>query len=225
MALIWDFALERLPVGTFYCIGRNYAAHAMEMGEEPPTSPLVFLKPPSAYVPSGSVVFYPPFSRRLEYEGEIVVVLKSELFCATEAQAVAAIAGYAVGIDFTLRDAQHKAKRQGAPWAIAKAFERSAPVSAVVPASEVEFPLEMCLWVNGTLRQQASSEDMLWHIPQLVVYLSKVFRLLPGDAIFTGTPAGVGPVNPGEVVTAALRRGMQQYAKVEVRVEQSPCTP
>jgi len=220
----WCIAGDTLPVGTIYCIGRNYAAHAEEMDAAVPTEPLVFLKPASAVVPSGTMVFCPPFSQQLEYEGEIVAILGKPLFCATLAEAEAAIVGYAAGIDLTLRDVQARAKRSGQPWAVAKGFYRSAPVSPVVGAAAVRFPLEIRLLVNGELRQQGSTAQMLWQIPQLVVYLSRIFQLLPGDAIFTGTPAGVGPVSIGDRITAKLQHGATVYTQVEVTMETSPCS-
>ncbi len=220
----WHIDGNTLPVGTIYCIGRNYAAHAAEMGAPVPTEPLVFLKPASAIVPSGTTVFCPPFSQQLEYEGEIVAILGKPLFCATFAEAEAAIAGYAAGIDLTLRDVQAEAKRSGQPWAVAKGFYRSAPVSPVIAASAVQLPLEIHLLVNGESRQKGSTEQMIWQIPQLVVYLSKIFQLLPGDAVFTGTPAGVGAVKVGDRITAKLQQGTTVYTEVEVTVGESPCS-
>lgn len=195
-----------IPIGTMYCLGRNYERHAREMGVEVPTFPVVFLKPPSSWVPSGGTVTIPSISREMHHELELVVVLGSDLRNAGEDEAAAAVMGYAVGIDFTLRDVQARAKERGEPWAIAKGFAGSAPVGPFTPASQVADPhaLSMRLTVNGEMRQEGTTADMILTIPRILSTLSTIFALRQGDLIYTGTPEGVGPVLPGDLVRAEI---------------------
>lgn len=192
----WIFTDGRtIPVGTMYCIGRNYAAHAAEMGASVPTDPIVFLKPPSAYAADGSTIALPEFSTNVHHEVELVVVIGPNR----------SIAGYAVGLDLTARDIQAKAKERGEPWATAKSWASSAPVSHVLPAEQAgPGPFTVVLDVNGEQRQHGSTDQMERSIAQLIDYVDSVFRLREGDCIFTGTPEGVAAIKPGDTAVAQL---------------------
>lgn len=196
----------QLPIGTMYCIGKNYAAHAREMGGEIPTSPVVFLKPPAAYVPNGGTIRIPHFSQLVHHEVEVVVVIGENCANVSRQEAGNYIAGYGVGLDMTLRDVQSEAKKKGEPWAVAKGFVSSAPISEIIPASRFSgIPdFDVLLTVNGKQRQVGSSAAMERPIDMLVAYLSEVFTLRRGDCIFTGTPEGVGPVASGDTLHAEL---------------------
>ncbi|HCN04535.1 MAG TPA: isomerase/hydrolase [Bacteroidetes bacterium] len=191
----WKFTNgQTLNVGTMYCIGRNYAAHAREMGADVPEDPIVFLKPPSAYVESSSAIVLPPWTTNVHHEVEIVVVLGES-----------GIAGYGIGLDLTARDVQARAKQKGEPWAVAKGWLGSAPVSHVVPAEEVVTQnLTFSLDVNGERRQTGTTANMERTIPELLAYLKTVFGLRAGDAIFTGTPEGVAQLHAGDIAVAQL---------------------
>jgi len=197
---------ERFAVGKILALGRNYAAHAREMGAAPDPAPLVFLKPASALVGDGGTVVRPPYSLDLHHELECVLLIgETGKNIATE-DARRYVAGYAVGLDMTLRDVQSEAKRRGHPWSVAKGFDTAAPVSEFVPAAEVEAPerLQLTLHVNGTLRQEGCVGDMELPLFDIVRYLSAAFTLERGDLVFTGTPAGVGAVFPGDRLEAQL---------------------
>ncbi len=199
-----------MPVGTMYCIGRNYAAHAREMGSEVPGSPVVFLKPPTAYVPDGGVVRIPPFSQLVHHEVEMLVVIGEDCSSVSREDAHRYIAGYGIGLDMTLRDVQTEAKKKGEPWAIAKGFVTSAPMSAIIPAAQFgSIPdFDLTLHVNGQLRQSGTTRDMERPVDMLIEYLSSVFALRRGDCIFTGTPEGVGAVHSGDTLRAELIGGV-----------------
>ncbi len=197
---------QTLPLGTIYCIGRNYADHAREMNAELPSEPVVFLKPPTSATSDGGTIRIPPNEQNAHHEVELVAVIGAHLHHATLDDAHRAVVGYAVGIDVTLRDRQSQAKKHGLPWALAKGFATSAPISPIVPAEaiptidELEFGLE----VNGTVRQRATPRQMIWSVGELIVFLSQWFILAPGDVVFTGTPEGVGPLVEGDRVRAWL---------------------
>ena len=199
---------ERFPVNRIYCVGRNYAAHAREMGGAPEReSPFFFSKPADAVTDNGVTLPFPSRTQDLHHEVELVVALSGEALAAkgeelSLEQAKAAIYGYAVGIDFTRRDLQAEAKKNARPWDTAKGFDNSAPVSALTPkaqAGDIE-SAHISLLVNGELRQQGLISDLIWNIPELIAELSTYYRLRPGDLIFTGTPAGVSAVSPGDVM-------------------------
>jgi 2-keto-4-pentenoate hydratase/2-oxohepta-3-ene-1,7-dioic acid hydratase in catechol pathway len=195
-----------LPIGTMYCIGKNYAAHAKEMGGEVPPSPMVFLKPPSSYLPHGSMLALPSFSSNVHHEVELVVLIGTDCADVPPEQAHSVIAGYAVGLDITLRDIQAQAKQRGEPWAVAKGFRGSAPISPFVPPTDDPFPdFELFLTVNGRVRQQGSTAMMERSTADLIAYLSSVFTLRAGDVIFTGTPEGVSAITHGDRLHAELR--------------------
>lgn len=209
---------EIIQVGTMYCIGRNYADHAKEMGVEVPGEPIVFLKPPSAYVNSGSTVRLPSISNEVHHEVELVAVIGKDCMNVRKEEAIDVIEGYAVGIDLTLRDVQSRAKKKGHPWAVAKGFSGSAPISQVIPASGIkddiiDFDLE--LQVNGITKQKGNTAFMQRPLAELIEYLSSIFDLRRGDCIFTGTPEGVGPVKSGDEVTAYLG----ELARLNINIE------
>lgn len=198
----------RFPVNRIYCVGRNYAAHAREMGSSPEReSPFFFSKPANAVTDNGVTLPFPAHTQDLHHEVELVVALSGAALAEkgeqlSLAQAKAAIYGYAVGIDFTRRDLQAEAKEKARPWDTAKGFDNSAPVSALTPVAEagnIE-TANISLLVNGEQRQQGMISDLIWSIPELIAELSTYFCLRPGDLIFTGTPAGVSAVLPGDVM-------------------------
>lgn len=195
-----------LPVGIIYCIGRNYAEHAKEMGGELLAEPVVFIKPATAHAMSGSKVPIPSYSNNMHHEVELVVVIGKDCNNVSESEAMEYVSGYGVGIDFTLRDVQAKAKASGLPWATAKSFYSSAPVSNIVTIDSIA-DINNChieLNVNGKLVQSSNTSDMQRSVPQLISYISHVFRLRKGDCIFTGTPQGVGQVVSGDKLEAKL---------------------
>lgn len=199
---------ELFPVNRIYCVGRNYAAHAREMGANPEReSPFFFSKPANAIAPNGALLPYPQRTQDLHHEIELVVALagaalavKGEQLSLEEAQA--AVFGYGVGIDFTRRDLQAEAKDKARPWDTAKGFDNSAPMTALTPAADVGdlSDAHITLRVNGALRQEGHVSDLIWNIPELIAELSTYYRLRPGDLIFTGTPAGVAAVVTGDVL-------------------------
>lgn len=196
-----------IPVGTMYCIGKNYAAHAKEMGGEVPANPVVFLKPPAAFVPNHGTIHIPPFSQNVHHELELVVVIGQDCANISEESVRNVIAGYAVGLDMTLRDVQSEAKKKGEPWTTAKGFVSSAPISNVVPASAIPAEqkfFDIQLFVNSELRQKGNTELMERSIETLISYLSAVFTLRRGDCIFTGTPEGVSAVKKGDTLQAEI---------------------
>ena len=202
----WTFSDGRtLPVGTMYCIGRNYADHAREMGAEIIDDPIVFIKPPAAYLPNGADINLPDFSREVHHEVELVVVIGDSPSHTQAPSPWTRIAGIGVGLDLTARDVQATAKRMGHPWAVAKSWKGSAPVSPIIPLEDAgRGPWTIELFVNDQLRQTGSTADMERSVEALVAYVESVFSLQPGDCIFTGTPSGVGPITSGDRLRATL---------------------
>jgi fumarylpyruvate hydrolase len=192
---------ERFPVRRVYCVGRNYADHAIEMGHDPSrVPPFFFQKNADNLLPAGEDFPYPSLSNDVHFEVECVLALKAGgRNIATEA-ALDCVYGYAVGIDFTRRDLQAEAKKLGRPWEVAKAFEHSAPVSAIVPAARLGHPSAGRIWLdlNGKRVQDGDLNQMIWKVPEIITELSKLFTLAPGDIVMTGTPAGVGAVRRGD---------------------------
>ena len=188
------------PVHRIYCVGRNYAAHAVEMGHDPDRDPpFFFQKNPDNLVTSGEFP-YPVASSDVHHEIELVVALgKGGRDIAPDA-ALECIFGYAVGLDMTRRDLQQKARDMGRPWEIGKAFESSAPCSELVPASAIGHPSAGAIWldVNGDRRQTGDLNQMIWKVPEIISTLSGLFTLVPGDVIFSGTPSGVAAVSRGD---------------------------
>jgi uncharacterized protein (TIGR00369 family) len=197
-----------LRVGKILAVGRNYAAHIDEMGGQRGVPPVLFLKPPTAIVADGGTVRLPAGLGEVHHEVELVVVIGKSGRAIPEAQALDHVLGYAVGLDMTLRDVQAAAKAKGDPWTLSKGFDTSAPVSAVVGQSEAGdgSGLGIRLDVNGKRRQEANTSSMIHSVAALVAFASKLITLEPGDLIFTGTPAGVGPVQPGDVLEASIDR-------------------
>ena len=206
---------EKFAVRRVYCVGWNYAEHIREMGQDPEREPPVFfMKPPDALVPNGGLIRYPPATQDLHYEIELVVAIGSPGRDITASTAKEVIYGYAVGLDMTRRDLQAHAKRHGQPWALAKGFDQSAPISAVHPVGEVGHPSSGNIWleVNGEKRQNGDLSQMIWSVPEIIQYLSGYFKLFPGDLIFTGTPAGVSAVVQGD----HLQGGIEMIDTLEV---------
>ena len=195
------------PVRRIFCVGQNYDDHVREMGSAPDTEPLFFMKPASAILQNNSVLPYPPGTTDLQPEVELVVALhKGGKNIPMDKVDYDYVFGYAVGLDMTRRDLQRVAREKGQPWEMAKAFDHSAPCTAITPEfySGTIARGKIELKVNGQIRQSADVGDMLWKIPQIVHFLSNQIELFPGDIIFTGTPAGVGPVVKGDVIEAAV---------------------
>ena len=209
-----------LPLRTIYCIGRNYAEHAKELQNPLPSEPVVFLKPASAACGSGAEVVLPSQSTRVDHEVELVVAIGREGKKIPAETAMAYVAGFAVGIDFTARDLQEAAKKKSLPWTVAKGFDTFAPISHFIPASDIapHADFRIALEVNGERKQSVSTAEMLFSVPTLIAYLSSIFTLMPGDVIFTGTPAGVSPVHAGDRVHASLQAG-EMHAALDVRIK------
>lgn len=194
------------PVRRVYCIGRNYADHAREMGHDPDReAPFFFQKNPDNLDPSGDFP-YPPRSGDVHHEVELVAAIGRGGRDIAAGDALAHVWGYAVGLDMTLRDLQGAAKKAGRPWEVGKAFDASAPVSALRPAAEIGHPARgaIALDVNGARRQAGDLADMIWSLPEIIAHLSALFELRPGDLIMTGTPAGVGAVARGDEMAANI---------------------
>ena len=197
----------RFPVRRVFCIGRNYAEHAKEMGGTvDKASPMFFTKPADALVTDGADVPYPSATSDLHHEVEMVVALGAGGRDLTPQQAGALVWGYGVGLDLTRRDLQAQAKAKGAPWDVAKGFDHSAPISALVPASDVTptASTRITLEVNGQVRQQATLGDMVLDVGEILAALSTLFELKAGDLVYTGTPAGVSALQRGDTFKATL---------------------
>jgi len=194
------------PVRRVYCIGRNYAAHAVEMGHDPDREPPFFFQKNPDNLDASGIFPYPPETADVHHEVELVAALGAGGANVPLAEALGLVWGYGVGLDMTRRDLQGAAKDKGRPWEIGKAFERSAPVGPLVPAAEIGHPARgrIALAVNGAVRQEGDLAQMIWKLPEMVAHLSRFFVLAPGDVILTGTPAGVGPVVRGDVIEAEI---------------------
>ncbi len=212
-----DGSGQRFPVRRIYCVGRNYREHAREMGMDGDRDPpFFFMKPAESLVPGGGDHPYPPHTRNLHHEVELVVALGGGGRDVPVDRALDLVYGYAVGNDLTRRDLQLAAREQGRPWDLAKGFDHAAPVSAIVPAQQAGHPASGRIWleVNGELRQQGDVADMIWSVPEVIAVLSTYIELAPGDIVFTGTPAGVGRVEPGD----ELRGGVDGIGILEHRI-------
>jgi len=195
------------PVHRIYCVGKNYAAHTREMGGDPDRQPPVFfMKPADSVAMSGTAIAYPPGTKDLDHEIELVVAIGDGGRDIDVSNAEDHIFGYAVGIDLTRRDLQGLAKGQGGPWDAAKSFEQAAPVTAIHKVNEIGHPESGRIWlaVNGDVRQDGDIRDLIWSVPETIAGLSTLFTLAPGDLIFTGTPAGVGAVSSGDLITGGV---------------------
>ncbi|HWE20640.1 MAG TPA: fumarylacetoacetate hydrolase family protein [Hyphomicrobiaceae bacterium] len=187
------------PIHRIYCVGRNYAEHTKEMGGDTKDPPFFFQKNPDNVVTDGMFP-YPPMTENVHHELELVVALKSGGVNIKAADAMGHVFGYAVGIDMTRRDLQDVAKKLARPWEVAKAFEHSAPITAIVPAQHVETIAKGAIWleINGARKQSGDLSQMIWDVPHQIEFLSTLFELKAGDLIFTGTPSGVGAVKRGD---------------------------
>ncbi|HET9577183.1 MAG TPA: fumarylacetoacetate hydrolase family protein [Usitatibacter sp.] len=191
----------RFPVGRIYCVGRNYAEHAREMGHDPDREPpFFFMKAANSIVESGSTIAYPVGTKDVHHEIEMVVAIHKGGRNIPVEKALEHVWGYAVGLDMTRRDIQGEAKKMGRPWEMGKSFDQSAPISALKPASAIGHPAKGAIWlkVNGQVKQQGDLAMQIWSVPEQINYLSNLITLQPGDLIFSGTPAGVGPVKAGD---------------------------
>jgi fumarylpyruvate hydrolase len=196
----------RFPVRRIYLIGRNYLAHIREMGEADERDPPIFFqKPGDALVEEGTVIPYPLATSDYQYEGELVVAIGVAGQAIDESEALAHVYGYAIGLDMTRRDLQRAAGKAGHPWENGKSFDHSAPCSEVVPVALCGHIDRGALRVsvNGQPRQQTDLSLMIWRVPEIIVNLSRLYRLMPGDLIYTGTPDGVGPVVAGDRIDVA----------------------
>jgi fumarylpyruvate hydrolase len=194
---------DLFPVNRIFCVGRNYADHAREMGHDPDREPpFFFLKPGQALLPQGRDFPYPSASHDVHYEFELVTAIGKGGADIRVESAVDHIYGYAAGLDMTRRDLQLQAQKMARPWDVGKAFDFSAPCSEVTPASKIGHPKKGAIWLdrNGKRVQSSDLSALIWKVPEIIAQLSTLFRLTPGDLIFTGTPAGVGPVQRGDVL-------------------------
>jgi len=220
---LWDIpslavkdSKDRFPVRRIFCVGRNYVEHQKEMGGDGRETPFFFIKSAHALVPGGGAVHYPPKTANFHYETEMVVAIGTGGRRIEARQANEHIYGYGVGLDLTRRDLQQLGKDHGRPWDFGKDFDEAAPCSALAPAAKIGHPTKGAIWlqVNGKDRQRADISDMIWSVPEQIAYLSEHYGLEPGDLIYSGTPAGVGPVKPGD----DLHAGIDGVAELKVKI-------
>lgn len=208
---------ELLPVRRIFCVGRNYAAHAREMGKDPDREPpFFFTKPADAVVMDGETVAYPPETENFHYEAELVVVIGTAGRNIPQDEALSHVWGYAVGNDLTRRDLQLAARDKGRPWDFGKGFDRSAVIGPVHPAAKVGHPDRgsIRLTVNGEVKQDGDLKELIWSVPEIISILSHSMELRPGDLIMTGTPAGVGPLSEGDTCIVSI----EGLGSVETRI-------
>lgn len=214
-------ASDRFPLRRVFCVGRNYAAHAREMGNDPDREPpFFFMKPADAVVPAAGTVPYPPATKDMHHEVEMVVALGKGGANVAPEEALSLVWGYGVGLDLTRRDIQAVAKEMSRPWDMAKGFDASAPCSELHPVSQVGHPSNARIWleVNGTVKQDGKLDEMIWPVADVIAHLSRYVALRPGDLIFSGTPAGVGPLAPGDRV----RGGLDGVAGFQLEIGAAP---
>ena len=208
---------DRFPVRRIFCVGRNYAAHAREMGKDPDREPpFFFLKPADAVVDDGAIIPYPPETANLHYEAELIVAIgKAGTDIAPDA-ALEHVWGYGIGLDMTRRDLQNAAKDLGRPWDWGKGFDRSAPIGPIHPVASVGHIASGRIWldVDGTTKQDSDISKLIWPIPDVISIASRSMELRPGDLIMTGTPEGVGPVKPGQTMTV----GIDGLGEIKIRI-------
>lgn len=211
MEITLDQQLFPHILGKIICVGRNYPAHAKELNNPIPTSPILFIKPASSAVPFAPNFSIPQQQGRVHHELEIAILISKALCHADTEEVTKSIAGIGLGLDLTLRDIQDQLKEKGHPWERAKSFDGACPLTGFVSVSAVSFldwyALELMLIKNGEMRQQGSSANMLFPILPLIAHISKHFSLQPGDVILTGTPAGVGPLSVGDSLSCKLSLG------------------
>ena len=200
---------QRFPVHRIYCVGRNYADHAREMGANPEReAPFFFCKPADAVTENHAILSFPSRTKDLHHEIELVVAIGASGKEVSLAEANKLVYGYAVGLDLTRRDLQAEAKQKNRPWDTAKGFDQSAPITAITPrdvCGELSQG-EIFLRVNGEIKQTGNIKDLIWSIPEIIAELSTLFTLMPGDLIFTGTPAGVGAIHAGDTLIGGVSR-------------------
>lgn len=205
------------PVRRVFCVGRNYEAHAREMGLDPNReAPFFFTKFADTVVPGGGTIPYPPATSDYHYEAELVLAIGSEGARLSATEALGIVSGYAVGLDMTRRDLQFEAREKGRPWDFGKNFAHSAPIASIRPVKghgHIERGA-IRLTVNGKLRQEADVTDLIWNCSEILEHLSRHEALLPGDLIYTGTPAGVGAVNPGDVIDVTIEGLQPLHVKI-----------
>jgi fumarylpyruvate hydrolase len=197
----------RFPVNRIFCVGRNYAAHVREMGFDPDREePCYFTKSARCIAPSGSAIPYPPATKNYHHEIELVVAIGTEGFELSVDEALSVVYGYACGLDMTRRDLQVASRESKGPWDIGKDFENSAVISPIRSAEQIGHPSSgrIQLSVNGELRQDSDLDKLIWSVPEIIAHLSRLYRLQPGDLVYTGTPDGVGPVEPGDSITGGV---------------------
>ncbi|MES2206875.1 MAG: fumarylacetoacetate hydrolase family protein [Pseudomonadota bacterium] len=198
---------DRFPIRRVFCVGRNYAAHAKEMGSDPTREPpFFFMKPADAVIPASGEIPYPPLTADFHHEIELVVAIGTGGINIKREDALQCVWGYGVGVDLTRRDLQAAAKKQGHPWDWAKGFDASAPCSAIYPVTAVGHPKSARIWleVNGTLKQEGNMSDLIWPVADIISTISQAVALQPGDLIYTGTPSGVGALLPGDQVRGGV---------------------
>ena len=207
---------DQFPVQRIFCVGRNYVEHQKEMGGDGRETPFFFLKASHALVPGGGGVHYPAKTANYHYETEMVVAIGKGGRRIDAKKANEHVWGYGVGFDMTRRDLQQIGKDNGRPWDFGKNFDESAPCSDLVPAAKIGHPARGAIWlkVNGKERQKADLSDMIWSVPEQIAFLSEFYTLEPGDLIYSGTPAGVGPVKPGD----ELHAGVDGVAELSVKI-------
>lgn len=198
--IIIDQTQEKVKVGKIVCIGRNYAAHAKELGNEIPEFPVVFLKPASVLIQSGQKIEYPDYSKDLQHEVELVLLIGKKIKNALLKESSNSVKGIGVGLDMTLRDLQSEFAKKGDPWTLSKVFDGSAVVSKFKPANYLDLNKNISLKVNNKLKQCAKLSEMIFKPADIVKYISHKMTLEAGDLIFTGTPAGVSAVNRGDII-------------------------
>lgn len=197
----------RFPVHRIFCVGRNYEAHAREMGfSVDRDAPFYFTKTPSAICPSGATIPYPPGTENCHYEMELVIAIGAPAFRIAEAEALSVVFGYAGGFDMTRRDLQNAARDQGRPWDLGKDFESAAVIAPITRAEAFGAVTDqrIRLTQNGTVKQDALLSDLIWSVPELIAHLSLYYHLQPGDLLYTGTPAGVGPIAPDDKLVGTI---------------------
>ena len=205
-ALVVAGSADRFPVRRIWCVGRNYLEHVREMGNDERQPPFFFAKHADMVAPDGATIAYPPLTKDLHHEVELVVALKSGGLNIPVEKALDHVWGYAVGIDLTRRDLQIASRKKEQPWEIGKSFDASAPCGALRPASEIGHPANGKIWlsVNGTERQTGDLSEMIWNVPEIIAKLSAQVELSAGDIIMTGTPAGVAALSPGDSIACGV---------------------
>ena len=209
----WDWGRK------IVCVGRNYTEHCMELQNPVPKEPLIFLKPTSSYVHEGNSIMIPSGCSNVHHEVELGVVIGKNGSQIMQDAAMNHVGGYVLALDMTARDWQDKAKKAGKPWSLAKGFDTACPISRFISKEEIADPHNIKLWlkVNGELKQEGSTSDMIFNIPLLISYISNVMKLECGDVILTGTPEGVGPVHNGDVIDCGINDLISMKFNVEAK--------